>query len=679
MSKKKTLTDDELEHMMNATGALSNLDEDEEAVDNEGLGTNIHDDEMTASDEEVEDQDQIELELMYDSDYDKDYVPSCSDSESSDNVEGSEDAEKRPKKKKETTRKTRSTSTPKKKTRIVGPNPGIYPVDSTSSTLVDIPSPSSPIAGPSNDVSIAANSSSAAPSTPAASGRGRRRRQAEVDVPVPPIVSFDTATLDAKHGFRWCTRPQSSTNRVARNIVAGRPGPNAEAQACHSPEECFNLFLDDSFLDIVCQWTNKRMEIVASKYKKKTSTHKNVEREELRAFIGVLIFSGCQKDSHMSTCDMWSVDIGAALYRAAMSQARFEFILDCLRFDDPQTREMRIETDRFAPIRELFDKFMEKCERHYTPCENLCVDEQLVGFRGKCSFRMYIPSKLAKYGIKLVNINDCKSKYLLGSIPYLGKDNIRPSAGVGLGHYYTKELTKPYHMTNRNVTTDNWFTSVGLVADLLQNCGMTLVGTVKANKRELPEKIKTKDNREPGSSAFLFTIEMTLVSYVPPVGKTAKKLVLLLSSMHSQPVLQENGKPEIIEFYNRTKGGVDAFDGMCALYSCNRKTKRWPLCIFYWMVNAAIINAKVLYTAHLETTGVTKFPERRRFMLRLARSFIRPWAEKRLSSATLPRNLRTLITTVCNTSSVVNTQYPTGQVLAQCNYPQVRCAECPRS
>ena len=74
MSKKKTLTDDELQHLINTTGALSNLDEDEEAVDNEGLGTNIHDDEMTASDEEVEDQDQIELELMYDSDYEKDYV-----------------------------------------------------------------------------------------------------------------------------------------------------------------------------------------------------------------------------------------------------------------------------------------------------------------------------------------------------------------------------------------------------------------------------------------------------------------------------------------------------------------------------------------------------------------------------------------------------------------------------
>ncbi|KAK3892689.1 hypothetical protein Pcinc_003481 [Petrolisthes cinctipes] len=290
---------------------------------------------------------------------------------------------------------------------------------------------------------------------------------------------------------------------------------------------------------------------------------------------------------------------------------------------------------------------------------------------------MYIPSKPAKYGIKLVLINDCKTKYLLGCKPYIGKEQTRLTAGVGLGHYYTKELTRPYHHTNRNVTTDNWFTSVPLVIDLLQNCGMTLVGTLKANKQELPQ-VKSKEDREPGTTAFLFTNEMTLVSYVPPKTKN-KKLVLLLSTMHSQPTLGEKGKPEVIEFYNCTKGGVDAFDGMCALYSCNRKTKRWPLCVFYWIVNAAVINAKIVYTANLEKTGGVKVPKRRRFMLHLARAFIRPWAQKRLSSATLPRPLRTLIRTVCNLPTVANTQYPTGRVLAECNYPQVRCAECPRS
>ena len=126
---------------------------------------------------------------------------------------------------------------------------------------------------------------------------------------------------------------------------------------------------------------------------------------------------------------------------------------------------------------------------------------------------MYIPNKPAKYGLKLVLINDCDSKYLLGGIPYLGKQDTEEKGSLSLGHYFTLELTKPYHGTQQNVTTDNWFTSVFLVNDLLNNCGMTLLGTVRTNKKEMPQEMKEKARREQGSSAFLHIKEMTLVSY----------------------------------------------------------------------------------------------------------------------------------------------------------------------
>src|SRR5215469_3013626 len=109
--------------------------------------------------------------------------------------------------------------------------------------------------------------------------------------------------------------------------------------------------------------------------------------------------------------------------------------------------------------------------------------------------RMILNLKKAKYGLKLVFANDNKSKYLVWALPYLGKKGTRnEDVEFGLGYYFTKELTKPYHHTNRNVTTDNWFTSVKLVEDLLNNCGMTHVGTLRLNKKEVPmemKKIKT--------------------------------------------------------------------------------------------------------------------------------------------------------------------------------------------
>ncbi|XP_062870546.1 piggyBac transposable element-derived protein 4-like [Trichomycterus rosablanca] len=288
---------------------------------------------------------------------------------------------------------------------------------------------------------------------------------------------------------------------------------------------------------------------------------------------------------------------------------------------------------------------------------------------------MYIPNKPAKYGIKLVLANDVHSKYLLAGIPYLGKQVTQPQGGQSLGHYFTKELTKQYHQTNRNVTTDNWFTSVPLAIDLLENCGMTIVGTVKANKREIPHVMKDKENRTPGSIAFLFTKELTLVSFLPDTA-SKKKLVLLLSSMHTQPSIGSTHKPEVIEFYNQTKGGVDTFDQMCAHYSCARKTKRWPLCVLYGMMSAGVINSWIIHKENALKRGDTPM-KRRQYMQALAMALIKPWAEQRLPSSSLSHQLRILICSVCNIPTPGTTASEVGPVAAESGGPLVRCADCP--
>lgn len=62
-------------------------------------------------------------------------------------------------------------------------------------------------------------------------------------------------------------------------------------------------------------------------------------------------------------------------------------------------------------------------------------------------------------------------------MPYLGKGT--DTSGVPLGEYFVKELTRSTHGTNRNVTMDNWFTSVPLAKQLLQQpYKLTIVGTL---------------------------------------------------------------------------------------------------------------------------------------------------------------------------------------------------------
>lgn len=64
---------------------------------------------------------------------------------------------------------------------------------------------------------------------------------------------------------------------------------------------------------------------------------------------------------------------------------------------------------------------------------------------------------------------------------------------------------------------------------------------------------------------FGFQGEKTLVSYVPKKGKAA---ILLSSLQHDDSVEGEAAKPEIIHYYNSSKGGVDNMDHLVGIYSC---------------------------------------------------------------------------------------------------------------
>ncbi|KAK4324272.1 hypothetical protein Pmani_005112 [Petrolisthes manimaculis] len=150
--------------------------------------------------------------------------------------------------------------------------------------------------------------------------------------------------------------------------------------------------------------------------------------------------------------------------------------------------------------------------------------------------------------------------------------------------------------------------------------------------------MKEVADRDPGSSAFAFIKDITILSYVSRKASKAKKNVMLLSSMHTQPSIGDSGKPEIIEFYNSTKGGVDTFDQMCGAYSTARKTRRWTLSMFYAMLNAGLINAWIIHGLNKQKTG-GHFIQRKAFLQELALDLMKPHAQHRLNESHISQSL----------------------------------------
>jgi len=362
----------------------------------------------------------------------------------------------------------------------------------------------------------------------------------------------------------------------------------------------------------------------------------DVTDDEMRAFLGLCILAGAYKSNHEPVSYLWSEQEGRPVFTATMSRARYTDILKYIRFDDKATRDSRRETDKLAPFRDIWMMFIAQLPKYYVPGTDLCVDEQLVAFRGRCGFKQYIPSKPAKYGLKIWWCCDSDTSYPLNGQIYLGRQP-GESREVGQGARVVHDLVSPWKKSGRNVVADNFFSSVELVEELLQD-GLTYTGTVRSNKPHIPVQMKPSSSRDVHSTLFGFHNQLTLVSYVP---KPAKSVIVISSMHHDKAVEGDKKKPQMILHYNATKSGVDNMDHLATLYTSRRKTNRWPLVLFFNMLDIAAIAACILW---LTTNPDWKSSEGKRrrgiFLRELGYSLVRPHMITRSTVATLQSSIR---------------------------------------
>lgn len=101
----------------------------------------------------------------------------------------------------------------------------------------------------------------------------------------------------------------------------------------------------------------------------------------------------------------------------------------------------------------------------------------------------------------------------------------------------------------------------------------------------------------------------------------------------------EKKLPEIVSFYNLTKGGVDTVDQLSAIYNVSRNCRRWPLTIFFSIINTAGINSQII---HRENNN-GKIIKRSEFLMQLGFELINDYQKLRMQNERIPRELRTAI------------------------------------
>ncbi|XP_043529513.1 piggyBac transposable element-derived protein 4-like isoform X2 [Frieseomelitta varia] len=434
---------------------------------------------------------------------------------------------------------------------------------------------------------------------------------------------------------KWRMEPRKGRVRICRlNTVPELLGVNKhKAKKCKTPLECFSIFIDDNIIRIITECTNIKIDLYSSNKKHAYRT----DETEIKALIGLLLLAGSIRSGHQNIRDLWDTKaLGVDIFRTTMSYHRFSLLLTCLRFDDVTTRHHRRKLDKLAAIRDVFDIFLTNCQESYLLSEYCTIDEQLVPFRGRCSFRQYIPNKPAKYGIKIFTLADANSRYTFSMEIYVG---IQPEGRYKVSNKVldvVMRLVQHIEGSGRNVTGDNWFSSIPLAKCLLDK-KLSYVGTIRKNKKELPKEFVTTKNREPKSSIFGFQDEATIVSYIPKKNRN----VLLISTLHVEDnsISISNGteqKPQIISFYNNTKVGVDTVDELCGTYSTSRKSNRWPLVIFFRILDIAGINSQTIYNNNKPRANL----KRNKYLQKIGMALVLEKLRKRSCDFRIPREIR---------------------------------------
>lgn len=88
----------------------------------------------------------------------------------------------------------------------------------------------------------------------------------------------------------------------------------------------------------------------------------------------------------------------------------------------------------------------------------------MVKFKGRLSFRQYLPSKPIKWGVKIWSLCESESGYMANFQVYTGR--VAGGSEHGLGHRVVTELTEHLRGSNIQVYMDNFYTGVPLLTSL---------------------------------------------------------------------------------------------------------------------------------------------------------------------------------------------------------------------
>ena len=252
---------------------------------------------------------------------------------------------------------------------------------------------------------------------------------------------------------------------------------------------------------------------------------KDINKSDMKIFIAHLILMGIVKK--LQIAKYWSknvlTDFGKTMMRNQFLLMMKNLHLVSNMFDDKSDESFKIR-----PFVKLCDQ---KFKYVYTCKSPLSVDEACCGFWGKVKFHVYNSKKPQKFHIKLYQLCEPQSGYVLAFEIYTGSKSKCVQTCKVLDKTVNKTCKLVMGLLENSgvlgvaykVYFDNYYTSMDLMHELLSRYTFEC-GTVHANRKGLPVAV-TKSKLKRGQSVFRHKGEILCL-------KHHNREVCLLSTIH---------------------------------------------------------------------------------------------------------------------------------------------------
>ena len=292
---------------------------------------------------------------------------------------------------------------------------------------------------------------------------------------------------------------------------------------------------------------------------------RDVREGDIKIFLAHLIAMGLVRKGAIERYWDHGETVKTPFFGTYMGRNTFQAILSNLQVSDssadlPRNNPNHDKLFKVCPFVDMMDRtFLQS----YKAGRDLNVDKGCCPYKGRVHFKCYNPSKPSKWHLKLFEVSDARTGYIVAFEIYCGKNSTRIVRDAEVLDPQCNTTTKTVMGLlqkgnllgkGHHVYMDNYYSSPELFSELHYRETFAC-GTCRSNRKNMPKSVTKAKLKNKGQCVFQRNGPLLCIKW------KEKKDVVMLSTVH-EAVFIETGRVD--------KEGTKIEKSECIFYYCGR-------------------------------------------------------------------------------------------------------------